>query len=586
MPSFPIRFVRCLFAAVFALPFAQQASAQFVFVGPASDPDCDYNSIQAAIDAWAASPDSDFVTVFIANAQAWPAQAITIPTPLASSGLGLRGEFPGCRLEAQGGRAVLDGTGGLAAPVIDIEGTTAGDEARFEVVLGNLDITGGDHAGGNGGGVRLRGNVVLSVVEGRIHDNAAQNGAGIAVEATAAGVPHLIMLGNQLPTSIVDNVASGDGGGLFCSAATMYCDRYCQVAGNSAAGNGGGVAQHDCGTSMFPQPNSAVADPAAGLRGNTAAGDGGGAWVSGGYFGLDGSLPAKPAQVAGNIAGGSGGGLYYTGLGDASNMHRGVQFDDNQAGGDGGALFADSGFLQLFALQACGEPEGCMRFRGNHADGAGGAIALSGNASGLLSSLMFADNDAAHASVLQVGGAGAGVTLTNVHVAGNHGASELLRSSGAYVDLRYVTVADNGSDDDALVRFDAAGGFCASNSLLHDANGVDSGIVVAEPGGTTFNLDCVLVHDDTGLAGQPGVTDLVVADPQWDTSGSYPAGLYVPGPDSPAVDACGFGTGAIPDLLGTARPQDLPRPDGVGPFDMGAIERLPDRIFGDGFEMP
>ena len=82
--------------------------------------------------------------------------------------------------------------------------------------------------------------------------------------------------------------------------------------------------------------------------------------------------------------------------------------------------------------------------------------------------------------------------------------------------------------------------------------------IVAEPGGTTFNLDCVLVHDDTGLAGQPGVTDLVVADPQWDTSGSYPAGLYVPGPDSPAVDACGFGTGAIPDLLGTARPQDLP----------------------------
>jgi predicted outer membrane repeat protein len=576
------RYPAFLLAASLAIPFASPASAQFMFVGPASDPDCDYETIQQAVDAWASSPSPDFVTVFIANAQAWPAQAISIPAPTASSGIGLRGEFPGCRLEAQGGRAVLDGAGGAAAPVIDIEGAVAGDERRFEVVLGYIDITGGDHAGGHGGGVRLRGNAVLTVSEARIHDNAAQNGAGIAVEATATGVPHLTMAGNQAPAAIVDNVASGDGGGLFCSAATMYCDRYCLVAGNSAGGNGGGIAQHDCGTSMFPPSNSASIDPDVGLRMNTAAGDGGGAWVGGGYFALDGSLPAKPAPVVGNVAGGNGGGLFYTGLGDASNMHRGVQFDDNRAGGDGGALFADSGFLQLFALQACGEAEGCMRFRGNHADAAGGAIALSGNASALLNNVVFADNDAGQASVLQVGGVGMGITLTNVHVAGNHGASELLRSSGAYIDLRYVTVADNGGDDDALVRFDAAGGFSASNTLLHDANGLDSGLVVAEPGGTTFNVDCVLVHDDSGLAGQPGVDNLVVADPQWDTSG----GLSVPGPDSPAVDACAAGPGTIPDLLGNARPQDLPRPDGAGPYDMGAIERLPERIFGDGFELP
>lgn len=566
--------------------FASPAMAQFLFVGPASDPDCDYETIQQAVDAWAASPSSDFVTVFIANAQAWPAQAITIPTPAASAGIGLRGEFPGCRLEAQGGQAVLDGAGGAAAPVIDIEGSVAGDTRRFEVVLGYLDITGGDHAGANGGGVRLRGNAVLTVVEGRIHDNAAQNGAGIAVEATAAGAPHLILLGNQAPAAIVDNEASGDGGGLYCAAATMYCDRYCLVAGNSAGGNGGGVAQHDCGTSLYPPSSSGEPDANVGLRMNTAAGDGGGAWVSDGYFGLNGTLPSSPAPVVGNVAGGDGGGLYYTGLDTASNMHRGVQFDDNRAGGDGGALYADSGFLQVFTLTACGSVEGCQRFRGNHADVAGGAIALSGSASGLLNDVMFAGNDAAQASVLQVGGAGTGVTLTNAHVAGNHGAGELLHSSGAYVDLRYVTIAGNGTDDDALVRFAAPGSFSASNALLHDDDGGAGGVVVAEPGGTTFNVDCVLVHDDTGLAGQPGVTDLVVADPQWDTSGAYPAGLYVPGPDSPAVDACDPGTGTIPDLLGTARPQDLPRPDGAGPYDMGAIERMPDRIFADGFELP
>jgi hypothetical protein len=121
-------------------------SAQNVFVGPAGDPDCDYTSIQAAVDAWAASPSADFVTLFIANAQAYPATAITIPTPVASTGLSLRGDMPACRLVNPSGRAVLDGTGNGGVPVIDVEGSVAGDEHRFQVTLGPLEITGG-HAG-------------------------------------------------------------------------------------------------------------------------------------------------------------------------------------------------------------------------------------------------------------------------------------------------------------------------------------------------------------------------------------------------------------------------------------------------------
>jgi hypothetical protein len=34
------------------------------------------------------------------------------------------------------------------------------------------------------------------------------------------------------------------------------------------------------------------------------------------------------------------------------------------------------------------------------------------------------------------------------------------------------------------------------------------------------------------------------------------------------------------------RPQDLAKPDATGPYDMGAIERMPDLIFADGFELP
>jgi predicted outer membrane repeat protein len=590
MPRIAYPFRSILLHACLALSvFAPMASAQNAFVGPASDPDCDYHTIQDAVDAWAASPSTDFLSVYIVNSQAYPATAISIPTPVASTGISLTGNYPACHLAVAGGHAVLDGSGNGNLPVLDIEGSVAGDARRFQVTLAQLDITGGNHIGGNGGGVRLRGNAVLTIFETDIHGNTAAKGGGIAVETTASGTPNLIMVGNQEPAVVQDNHATQDGGGMYCANASLYCDRYCLIAGNTAGGNGGGVAQQDCGTSINPSRSSGTPDPNIGLRLNTASGNGGGAWVSGGFFSLGGNAPLRLAPVVGNIAGGSGGGLYFTGLGSSSNQQRAVQFDDNRAGVDGGALYADSGFLQLDASLGAGcggDVEGCARFRGNHAAAVGGALALSGTADALMWNVMFAGNDAAHASVMQIGGSGAGATLIDAHVAGNHGAPELLRSSGGFFDLRYVTIADNGADDSALIRFDAPGGLAASNSLLYDANGASTGLVVATPVGTTYNVDCVLVHEDSALAGQANVTNVVVADPQWDTTGVYPPGLYVPGPDSLAVDACGPGSGTIPDLLGVARPQDLPKPDGAGTYDMGAIERLPDRIFGDGFEQP
>ncbi|MGN6520730.1 MAG: hypothetical protein ACTHK2_15020 [Dokdonella sp.] len=567
---------------------ASSASAQYVFVGPASDPDCDYPTIQAALDAWAASPSTDFLSIYVTSAQAYTATAITIPTPVASAGVALSGGMPSCHLQGASGHVVLDGAGNGGVPVIDVDGAVAGDGHRFEVTIGPLEITGGNHAG-NGGGVRVRGNVVVTLFEADVHDNTATNGGGVSVEATAAGAPQLILVGNQAPAAMRDNTATQDGGGIYCMDASVYCDRYCGLAGNQAGGRGGGIAQQACATALYPSP-SMVIDPEVGIRSNVAVGDGGGVWASGGYFNIGAHTPLKPVPVSGNSAGGSGGGLYLTGVGAGSSLSlRGVHFDDNSADGDGGALYADTSLIMVDApiVAGCGGAfDGCPRFSGNHAGGSGGALALYGDASLLAWNLVFANNDAAHASVLQIGAAPAAVTLIDTHVAGNHGAPELLRSSGAQVDLRYVTIADEGGDDDALIRFDAAGVFAAANSILWDDNGAASGVVLAAPAGSTFNVDCVLVHEDSALGGQPGVTDLVVADPAWDMSGAWPAGMYVPGADSPVVDACGAGPGNIADLIGTTRPQDLPKADAAGAYDMGAIERRPDVVFADGFELP
>lgn len=581
----PGRFARPL-ALLLALA-ATPVSAQFVFVGPASDPNCNYATVQAAVDAWAASPSTEFVSIFIANSQNLTGQQIVVPTPAASTGLNLRGDYPGCALAGTPGRATLDGIGGAAAPVIDVLGSVAGADRRFEVVLSNLRIRGGDHSGGDGGGVRVRGNVVVTIAEAEIANNAASNGGGIALLATAAGAPHLILLGNAQPALIRENIASLDGGGIYCANATVYCDRYCLIADNDAGRHGGGIGQQQCGTSLNVSKSQQPPDPDVGLRGNAAIGDGGAAWISQGSFNIGAFGAFGAAKVSGNQAGGDGGGLHYHGVG-VSGGTSGIQFDNNIAGDEGGAIFANEGFLVIGAPNFSGGCKSgiaaCPRFRGNSAS-SGGAIRLQGTADVLLSEQLMDGNSAQRGSVLDLATADNGATLTNVHVSGNSGASELILANGGYVDLRYVTIADNGGDDSALLRFDAATSLTARNTILHDDNGANTGVVLSTVAGSTLSVSCVLAHESSALAGQPGVGTLVVGDPQWEVGTNYPLGLYVPGAASDAVDVCTAGPGNIPDLLGTTRPQGVARPAGAGAFDMGAIERVvPVEIFSDGFE--
>jgi predicted outer membrane repeat protein len=562
------------------------ARAQIVFVGPANDPACTYHSVQEAVNAWAASNSTETLSVFIAHGQAWTTQAITIPTPLVPHPLNLRGDYAGCALGGPTGRATLDGAGGAAAPVIDIVGNGSGDAGRFEVTLMNLEIIGGDVAG-DGGGVRLRGNAVLTLFDSVLRNNQAQRGGGLALSGTAAGEPRLILGGNASPATFRNNLASGDGGGLYCNDASIYCDRYCLIQSNHAGGNGGGLAQENCDTLLYPPDSAAPFDPLVGVRGNTTDGDGGGAWISGGRFDLRGGQ--TPAPLVGNEATGSGGGLYFTA--GAGGGGQAVQFDDNRAGGSGGGLASIGGGFLIFDSAPSGKRckdglEFCARFRGNEALGEGGAIRL---ASGdlLLGGALLDGNRAARGSVLDLAGTAGGATLTNVHIAGNSLADELVYADDGYLDLRYVTIADNGSDDTALIRFAAPAQLTARNTILHDDNGAGSGVVLASAPGSTFLVSCVLVHEGASLSGLPGVGGVAVGAPQWDTSGSYPAGLFVPGPDSAAVDACDAGPGNVADLLETPRPQDTARPNGAGAFDMGALERfVVPLVFRNGFEGP
>lgn len=580
--------LRLLLASAFGMVCSGTALAQIVFVGPASDPGCQYQSIQAAIDDWAASSSPQFREIYIANAHAYPAQQLSIPTPTASVGLALRGQYPGCAFGAAGGRALLSGAGAAGGPVIDIHGSVAGADARFEVSLSSIEIADGSNPGGNGGGIRVRGNVHVSLFESALRDNSAAQGGGLAAEGTAAGQPTMVMFGNGTPFEVSGNTALG-GGGMYCENAVLTCERYCLISNNIAANSGGGVLGLDCVISINGSRNQLPLDPMVGIRGNSAGADGGGVWVSGGFLRLGSVGAPGPTPVVGNSAVGNGGAVVYDGAtvnGDAY----GAQFDGNSAGGNGGAIVVRGGNLSFSPLTGgthCpGGLDACPRFRDNTAAGRGGAIRMEAGAAGLqFMAHMIDGNQALRGSVLDRQGAIGGLTFTNTHVSGNGGASELFLLDGGFLDLRYTTIADNGTDDSALVRFDAPAHFIATNALLADDNGSASGLVLDAPAGSTTMVNCVMVHEDSRLAGQPGVHGLVVDDPQWDDSGDFDPRLFVPGATSAAVDACGSGPGSIGDLLGTPRPQDTALPDLAGPYDMGAIERpFVVRVFGNGFE--
>lgn len=567
-------------SCAFTVPVGAQS---VVFVGPPSDPGCDYESVQEAIDNWAVSTSTEFLVVHVANAHAYTAQRITVPTPVASTGISLRGQYPGCALEGGGGRALLSGVGAPPGPVIDVIGTGV----RFEVNVSHMEIAHGANPGGNGGGVRVRGNVLVGLFESVVRDNTAALGGGIAVESTAAGQPDVVMTGSAVPT-IVDGNQASEGGGLYCSGSILRCNRYCRVSANVATGNGGGIAHHDCLTSLSFSRNQLPLDPLVGLRGNSAGGDGGGVWASGGELRLGAFGSPGPAPVVGNSAGGDGGGALFTGA--ISGGGFGVQFDGNTAIGSGGGL-AVRGGLPSFGptgggFDCRGTLDTCPRWRDNAAGVRGGAVHVEGAALGVSITASLVDgNQAASASVLDLQGSSGGAVLRNTQVAGNSGAGELFLLDGGSLGLHYATIADNGTDDSALVRLEAPSTFSALNTVMFDDNGAGGGVVLEAAAGSTIQVDCMLVHEDSALGGQPGVGGLVVADPQWDDSGEFDASLYVPGPGSAAVDACSAGPGSIPDLLGTPRPQDTPLPDLAGPYDMGAIERRASvAIFRDGFE--
>jgi hypothetical protein len=162
---------------------------------------------------------------------------------------------------------IIDATG-LSDRIFDVH------EINQTVTMNNLTLQNGDAEAENGGAIRvsgdgMSGSNLLHMNDCRLLDNEAANGG--AIWGQNAGADGLILLRSLL-------------------------------TGNSASGNGGGIAASSgFGANIL---DSTIDD-------NDAGADGGGIWV------LSNTFPdLRNSTVSNNTAGGMGGGIFFEGVGD------------------------------------------------------------------------------------------------------------------------------------------------------------------------------------------------------------------------------------------------------------------------------
>ena len=562
------------------------APAHAFFVG--SDPACTHASIQAAIDAAAANgPGLDLV--FIAGNQTYSGQALSI----TGHDVWLAGGYPDCSASQQTPQqqATLDGAGNGGNPVIRVDNS---GPRRGNIILQDLELAGGQLANGEGGGLRVEGNLHINLSGVRLRANSALRGGGLYVKGQSDTEPASMVILDSSATgnaSLIQDNQAIEGGGLYADESSSI--QVASLVENNQAVRGGGLFLNGANSSTFAyvSPDSLSGG---GIRNNLASEDGGGVYMANGAsFQTDRTFPDRPAvELRGNQAGRHGGGIH-AGAGTYAVLRRIIVADD-QAGtlmpGNGGGLHVAMGAIVLLdgvdpgmgAGTFCAQELPCASLSGNiagstqHAGLGGGAYIEPG---GHLN-IRYADvnnNQADDGAAVWVGGGfpGHGANLYSVLMTGNSSTGALLAAAnGAILHIEGATLAAN--QVGSLMRLDQSNAE-VFGSILHQPGNP----LLTTTGASGIATQCVVASSEFDPAGDVRVDDPMFMDAS--------ARDYRLAAGSPAIDACtsfvsGFGNY---DYALELRGVDQPGvPDDGGAYDIGAFEMpvVPDGIFSSGFE--
>ena len=237
------------------------------------------------------------------------------------------------------------------------------------VTIDGADITlQGNTAGGNGGAVfENSGPVLMGDANGatvRIIGNIAGSVAGSNGGAIYDNNGSVTENGN---VTLMNNMApSGSGGAIYETNGSVLISisgGNVSVIGNAVGSNGGAIYEGSGGAVTIGNSAANV-----GITSNMAGSSGGGIYSQNGLV----TITGVGITIEGNGATTGNGGAVYAGNGFTLNANGPATISSNAAGGFGGAVYLNSGNLNLNATG------GDIGLSGNIAGGQGGAIYLNG----------------------------------------------------------------------------------------------------------------------------------------------------------------------------------------------------------------
>jgi hypothetical protein len=521
-----------------------------------SDPGCSHNTIQGAIQtAFNNGPGED--NIYLANNLVYSNQRLTV----VFQSINIVGGLETCSGPWTGGRTSIDGNGSHS--IIEILGD---DGTLHEVLLRDIEMSDGGADIDHGGAIQVAGlnRVILENVS--VHDNVSARGAGIYFDGSAGALLR-VMKGSYIGGF---NNASVAGGGIYCVDAIYGLSAPLAIDDSTVAFNiapqGGGVYLDNCFMQVFSRGTSN------GLLFNEASAGGGGIFAINDSTALvdSGSLTGAEARVmiVGNkTTGGGGGGVYL----DASlGVFKDSEISANQAiNGSGGGIYAVNGStvrLEVESNRRCPEP--CSRLQNNKAAFGGGIKA--DNSGVIVKQTKVTGNEAGRASAIFV--YKADVSVHGSIFAKNRGANAVTEFQSANTEIRYTTFADNSNQVADI--FGSAGNLSVLSGIFHESTGT----VLSTASGISTTLECLLVHDNSGL---PTSGTIRIDDPMFvDRTGDN----YHLSAASPAIDYCDNRAGDEFDI--NVRPRGIDSSDHsdyLGLYDLGADE-FDDLVFSDSFE--
>jgi len=548
----------CTLLLLVAVPASLEAAVFTV----GSDGACSYSTITAALFASLAAGNDE---IRIARNQTYSNVSLHL-TDWSSATVGsltLAGGYDNCADATPSGLTTL--TGSLSAPVVKVDTSSQADSL---VTLRDLMLNGSGALG-----VWADGGAQVTLTHVTVQSN---GGGGIGA-----------FNGATILADTGSSIGPNSGSGVACLSGSHV--ELAATVDNNIATNGAGILA-GTGCSLTVHAGGAIT--------NNDASFGGGIHASGGATVIvDGSDQATQfaTQVSGNTATDQGGGIYASGAGTTVTI-RNARVRVNQAGLEGGAIWADQGARVIVDRVSgrCYDPERCSDLSLNQVTqanlGVDGAVAWVESDADLeiyqtLVEGNSIDVSAEWGSLFYAFGVGSTIKAEGLSFWNNQGPDALFSgSSNAEIHVGFVSASGNFFASGTLPArpvFLSTNATATLNSSIFYPNSAAQAIL----GASLPEVDCLILSNTTGLP--PSATFVSTVDPAFVDAANGNLALRS---TSPAIDYCDtfLYSPLQSDLDLEARGYDAasnsngtPGPNG-GTYDLGADELY--LFWADGYE--